>query len=141
MANAARDKLLTVLRVLATLIALRSLMNLGKPFGTGSGLVFCGFLLKGPAMWVLAPALGIYMLIWAFGLWGLRAYAVPMGFAYLALVTANLIGFPLTEGLREGITLPMYGVYALVAFGAPALALWLLLRLRAAAPSASPARA
>jgi hypothetical protein len=134
MAKPGSDKLLTTLRVLAVLIALRSLMNLGKPFGTGSGLVFLGFLLTGPAMWVLAPALGIYMLVWTWGLWGLRSYAVPMGFAYLALVTVNLVGFPLTEGLREGITLPMYGVYALVAFGAPALALWLLIRLRAALP-------
>jgi len=45
-----RDKLLTVLRVLAVLIAVRSLMNVGKPFGTGSGLVFFGFLLNGPVM-------------------------------------------------------------------------------------------
>jgi len=125
-----RDKLLTVLRVLAVLIAVRSLMNVGKPFGTGSGLVFFGFLLNGPVMWVLAPALGIYMLAWAYGLWGLRGYAVPMGFAYLMLVAVNLIGFPLTEGLRAGVTLPMYAVYALVAFGTPALAQWLLLRLR-----------
>jgi len=79
---------------------------------------------------VLAPALGIYMLAWAYGLWGLRGYAVPMGFAYLMLVAVNLIGFPLTEGLRAGVTLPMYAVYALVAFGTPALAQWLLLRLR-----------
>lgn len=141
MADAQRDKLLVVLRVVATLIALRSLMNLGKPFGTGSGLVFFGFHLTGPPMWVLAPALGVYMLVWCFGLWHLRAWAVPMGFAYLVLVTANLIGFPITQGLREGITLPMYGVYALIAFGAPALAQWLLLRLRGNTAALEPARA
>jgi len=40
----ARDKRLTVLRVLAALIAVRSLGNLGKPLGTGSGAGVPGYL-------------------------------------------------------------------------------------------------
>lgn len=128
----ARDKRLTVLRVLAALIAVRSLGNLGKPLGTGSGLVFLGYLLTGPLMWVLAPLLGLYMLVWAYGLWHLRAFAVPMGLAYIALVVVNVIGFPLHQQLPAGATLPMYAVYALVAVGTPALALAILMQLRAA---------
>jgi len=81
-------------------------------------------------MWVLAPLLGVYMIVWVSGAYRLKAWAVPMGVAYLVLVAANLIGFPLTYGLREGITMPMYLAYAAVAFGAPALVLWLLVRLR-----------
>ena len=60
MAEERRDTAVIVLRVIAVLIALRSLGNLGKPFGTGSGLMFFGFLLKGPVMWVLAPLVGLY---------------------------------------------------------------------------------
>jgi hypothetical protein len=127
------DPRLLVLRVLAVLIALRSLTNIGKPFGTGSGLVFLGYLLTGPLMWVLAPLLGVYMLVWAYGLWTLAAYARPMGLAYVALVTINVIGFPLHQSLPPGATLPMYAVYALVAVGVPALAVVLHGRLRAAA--------
>jgi len=130
MTDLRRDRSLLVLRVVAVLIGLRALMNLGKPFGTGSGLVFFGFHLTGPAMWVLAPLLGVYMIVWVSGAYRLKAWAVPMGVAYLVLVAANLIGFPLTYGLREGITMPMYLAYAAVAFGAPALVLWLLVRLR-----------
>src|SRR5258706_11739550 len=108
MAEARREKFLLVLRVLAALIAVRSLGNLGKPLGTGSGLVFLGYLLTGPVMWVLAPLLGLYMLVWAYGLWHLRAVAVPMGLAYSALVVVNVIGFPLHQSLPAGATLPMY---------------------------------
>ena len=135
MARERRDQRLVVLRVLAALFALRSLGNLGKPLGTGTGLVFLGYLLTGPVMWLLAPLLGLYMLVWAYGLWTLRGYAVPMGLAYLALVVVNVIGFPLHQSLPPGATLPMYGVYALIAVGAPALAIVILIRLRAAAPT------
>ena len=128
----ARDKWLTVLRVLAALIAVRSLGNLLKPFGTGTGLVFLGYLLTGPWMWLLAPLLGLYMLVWAYGLWNVQAVAVPMGLAYVVLVVVNVIGFPLHQALPAGATLPMYAVYALVAVGTPALALAILMQLRAA---------
>lgn len=131
MADARRDNLLLVLRVLAALIAVRALGNLGKPFGTGSGLVFGGYLLTGRAMLVLAPLLGLYMLVWAYGLWRLQGFAIPMGFAYIALVIVNVIGFPIHQSLPAGATLPMYAVYALVAVGTPALALTILMQLRA----------
>jgi len=121
-----------VLRVLAALIALRALTNVGKPLGTGTGLVLFGVLLEGPVLWVLGPLLGVYMLAWAYGLWQLRSWAVPMGVAYLGLVAANLLLFPLLNALPGGTTLPMYLVYALVAFGVPALALGLLVRVRRA---------
>ena len=132
-----RDPLLVVLRTIALLIALRSLGNLGKPFGTGTGLMFFGFMLKGPAMWVLAPAVGLYMIAWAYGLWNLRSFAVPMGVAYLGYVVVNLIGFPLTEGLPKGAEPWMYAIYALVGFGVPALALWILVTRRRARDASS----
>jgi hypothetical protein len=132
MAEAPRDTGLMALRVIAVLVALRSLTNLFKPFGTGSGLVFLGTLLTGSSMYVLAPLLGLYMLIWAYGLWGARPFALPMGIAYAALVAINILRFPFAEGLPSGVTVPMYAVYGLVAVGIPVVAVWLLARRRGA---------
>jgi hypothetical protein len=71
----------TVLRVIAVLIGLRGLMNLGKPFGTGSGMVFLGTLYKGTAMAVLGALVGATML-------GIH----PLAYVPYSLVA---LGFPL----------------------------------------------
>ena len=84
----------TVLRVFAVLIALRALTNVFKPLGAGSGLVFFGTLLGGPANLILAPLVGFYMLAYAYGIWTQQRFALPMGIAYAVFVTINLIMFP-----------------------------------------------
>jgi hypothetical protein len=131
MADTAQDRERLALRVIAVLVALRSLSNLFKPFGTGSGLVFLGTLLKGPVMYVLAPLLGVYMIVWAYGLWHERRFALPMGIAYAIFVAINILRFPVAEGLPDGVTMPMYAVYGIVAVGFPLVAVWLLAKRRA----------
>jgi hypothetical protein len=121
---------LTLLRVVAVLIALRGCMNIGKPLGTGTGLVFLGTLLTGTPMLVLAPLLGIYMIVWAWTLWHVRGAALWMGLPYLALIAVNIFRFPSAMGLPPRVTMPMYAVYGVVALGVPALALWLVASLR-----------
>ena len=71
----------TTLRVFAILIALRALTDVLKPLGAGSGFVFFGKFLTGAACYVLAPIVGVVMLIYAYGLWQLRRFAMPMGIA------------------------------------------------------------
>jgi hypothetical protein len=121
---------LTSLRILAVLIALRGVMNIGKPLGTGTGLVFLGTLLTGTPMLILAPLLGVYMIVWAWTLWRVRGVALWMGVPYLALIAVNIFRFPSAMGLPAGVTMPMYAVYGIVALGVPALALWLVVTLR-----------
>ncbi len=99
----------TLLRVLAVLIGFRGVGNLLKRFGTGSGLVVFGRLL--PRETLLAPLLGVGMLLYAYGLWTRRAWALPLGVAYALFATANLVLFPVVTGLPPGITMPMYSVY------------------------------
>lgn len=121
---------LGLLRVIAVLIALRACMNLGKPFGTGTGLVFLGSLLTGTPMVILAPLLGLYMIVWAWTLWHVRPAAMWLGLPYLAFIAVNIVRFPIATGLPQYATMPMYAVYGLVALGVPALALWLVASLR-----------
>lgn len=120
----------TTLRVFAILIALRALTDVVKPLGAGSGFVFFGKFLTGMACYVLAPIVGVLMLVYAYGLWQLRRFAVPMGVAYAALVTINLAVFPILQGLPARFNVLAYAAFALVALGVSWGAVWLLLQRR-----------
>ena len=100
---------LTILRLLAAFIALRAIGNVLKPFGAGTGLVVFGRLW--PPTTPLAPLLGVVMLVYAWGLWTRRAWALPLGIAYAIFATINIVLFPLLQPI--GPLAPwMYGVFA-----------------------------
>ncbi len=120
----------TTLRVFAVLIGLRALTDVLKPFGAGSGFVFFGKLLTGTASHILAPLVGVLMLVYAYGLWQLRRFALPMGIAYGILVTINLVVFPMLQELPGGFGPVAYGVFTLIGLGVSWGAVWLLLQRR-----------
>lgn len=103
--------------VMAALLALRALGNVFKPLGTGSGLVFFGKLLDGTANLILAPALGIYLLIYAYGMYDRRQYTLPMGFVYAVFVIFNVCLFPLIEPMPSGWGMGAYSVFGILAIG------------------------
>ncbi len=119
------------LRVFAALIGLRALTNVFKPVGAGSGLVFFGKLLTGAANWILAPLVGFYMLIYAYGIWKMRRFALPMGIAYAIYVAINLIVFPMLQPLPSQMGLGSVVLYSAVALGIPVATVWLLSRRKA----------
>ena len=131
-----RDHGVTLIRVLAALVALRALTDFGKPFGTGSGIVVLGQLVTGAPMVALSVAIGAWMLVLAWALWTVRPLAVPLGAAYVAYVLVNLIRFPMVQGLPKNLPYPPaavaagYVVYALVALGVPGIATLLVARRR-----------
>jgi len=118
------------LRVFAVLIGLRALTNVFKPLGAGSGLVFFGKLLTGIANIILAPLVGIAMLIYVYGLWTMRRFALPMGVLYGMFVVINMALFPVLQPLPEGVTAAKYAVFVVVGLGVCWGAVWLLLRRR-----------
>jgi len=120
-----RNWIRTATLVMAILIAIRALTNVFKPLGAG-GLVFFGKLLSGGANAILAPALGIYMLIFAYGMYDRRQYALPMGILYTVFVVFNVLLFPVFEPLPGGWGMGGYSVFGLIAVGGPAFAVWLL---------------
>jgi hypothetical protein len=125
-------------RALAVVFVLRALTNLGKPLGTGTGLVFFGTLITGTPMLIVAPLLGAYMIVWAWGLWHATSWARPMGAAYVCLVLVNVLRFPMQQPLPPGVNLAMYAAYGAVALGVPVFALWLLREVYTPAAEASP---
>jgi hypothetical protein len=120
----------TTVRVFAILIALRALTDVLKPLGAGSGFVFFGKFFTGMACYVLAPIVGAVMLVYAYGLWQLRRFALPMGVAYGVLVTINLAVFPILQGLPARFNVLAYVAFALIGFGVSWGAVWLLLQHR-----------
>ena len=97
MADSKRGGVLTVLAVLFTLLAIEDLL---KPFhleGPTTGLVFFGTRLSGMANAIMGPLLGIFLLIYAAGIWRMRRYALYVAYVYAVYVSINLILFTTTN--------------------------------------------
>jgi hypothetical protein len=115
-------------RIVALLIAIRGLTNFGKPFSEASGFVVLGHLLHGMATTVVAPVVGLLMLVYAWGLSVARPWALPLGVVYALWATVNVVAFPLVEGVPARFAPWMYVVFAVPGVVVPWLAVWLLTR-------------
>src|SRR5262245_7464838 len=128
MAKASRGTALTVAAVLFGLLAVSNLM---KPLQIGSqtGFVLFGKRLSGLANTIFGPLFGLYLAIYATGIWGMRRRALPMGVVYAIYVVLNLILFTVRMPQQSG-TLLFGLVYMTVAIGVSSGAAWLLWRQR-----------
>jgi len=128
-----RGPLLTVLAVLFGLLAVSDLTKpLQESFGAGlrPGFVLFGHRLSGAANAVVGPLFGLYLIVYAAGIWRMRRWALPMGTIYAAYVIANLTLFQLRdpEPMREGLLFD--AVYAVVAIGVSWGTVWVLSQRR-----------
>jgi len=97
MAESRRGGFLTTMAILFVILAITDIL---KPFhleGATTGLVFFGKRLSGTPDAILGPVLGIILLTYAAGIWGMRRYAMYLGFAYAIYVTINLVLFTATN--------------------------------------------
>jgi hypothetical protein len=92
MANQRRGAALTIF---AILFALMAISNFGKPLShqAGVGFVFLGTRLSGGPNMIIAPIFGIILGVYAYGIWAMRKFALPIGFFYALYVIANMILF------------------------------------------------
>jgi hypothetical protein len=81
-----------VLTVCAVLFALLAISNFSKPFhlSPNVGFVFLGTKTHGIANAILGPAFGLLLLAYAFGIWGMHRWALPIGYAYAVYVILNI---------------------------------------------------
>jgi hypothetical protein len=131
MARTDRGPLLTVFALLFGVLAISNFMKplAGKPGEVG--FVFFGQRLAGTPNAIIGPLFGLYLLVYAVGIWRLRRYALPMGIAYAAYVIVNLTLFTVRdpEAFKNGA---LFGViYSLVAIGVSSGAAYLLAQRRA----------
>lgn len=120
-----------VLTTFAALFALLALSNISKPLSGGrAGFVFLGTKTAGVANAILGPAFGIFLLIYAAGIWWQKRWALPMAWLYAAYVPINLTLF--TIKTRERWQSPAFGLaYVAVALGVSWGSAILLTRCRA----------
>jgi hypothetical protein len=134
MASEQRGRALTTFAILFGVLAVSNLL---KPLQLGgaehTGFVFFGQRTTGTANAVLGPLFGIYLLVYAVGVWRLRRFALPMSWAYAAYVIVNLIAFSVRGESQPGVGPVIFAiVYALVAIGVSSGAALVLTRRKAA---------
>jgi len=121
------------LTVFAVLFGLLAISNMSKPLQltSSAGFVFFGKRLDGVGNMILGPLFGILLAVYAYGIWNMRRFALPIAHAYATYVILNLILF--TFQVPEGYTLPIafMAVYAAVAIGVSVSAAVLLTQRRA----------
>jgi hypothetical protein len=120
-----------VLTTFAVLFALLALSNIWKPLSEGrAGFVFLGTKTAGVANAILGPAFGIFLLIYAAGIWWQKRWVVPLAWVYAAYVLINLTLF--TIKTPERWQPPAFAlVYVAVALGVSWGSAILLTRRRA----------
>jgi hypothetical protein len=130
MATSTRGPALTACALLFGLLALS---NFAKPvtLGPTPGFVLLGRRLSGATSAAVGSLFGLYLLVYAAGIWRMQRWALPMGVLYAAYVIANLLLFVVRdpEPMREGLLFT--GVYTVVAIGVSSGTVWLLAQRRA----------
>jgi hypothetical protein len=120
---ARRDALMTTLAVLMALLALS---NFAKPIGQAmdpggnAGFVLFGHRLHGIANAIVGPLFGLLLAAYAYGVWTLKRWVVPLAIAYAVFVVINLVLFVLDPPPGPPTPVPFMLLYALVAIGVSA---------------------
>src|SRR5215469_3114301 len=117
------------LTVFALLFVLVAITDFIKPFHffPNDGFVFFGTKLTGVTNAIVAPLFGMFLLIFAFGIWSMRWYALPTAYAATACVVANMLLYTMKN--VDMHPLPLINV--VVGIGVP-LAAAIVLSLRKA---------
>ncbi len=83
------------LTIFAILFGLLAISNFLKPFShdPGVGFVFMGVRLHGTGNAVMGPLFGLCLAIYAYGIWAMRRFALPVAYIYTAWVIVNMVLF------------------------------------------------
>ena len=121
-----RGATLTIFALLFVLVAITDFI---KPFHffPNDGFVFLGTKLTGNANAVVAPLFGLVLLVYAYGIWSMRWYALPFAYIATACVIVNMIMYT----AKNGDTRPLPIVTVVIGIAVP-LAAAMVLSLRRA---------
>jgi hypothetical protein len=83
------------LTIFALLFGLLAISNFSKPLShdPGIGFVFMGVRLKGTANAIMGPLFGICLVIYAYGIWTMRRFALPVAWIFTGWVIVNTVLF------------------------------------------------
>jgi hypothetical protein len=118
MPRAERGSALSIFAVLFALLAVSNFLKPLKLGGDQTGFVLFGARLTGLANAVVGPLFGIFQLIYAYGIWTMRRFALPMAHAYALYVVINLFLFSERNPTPDTLGAKIFGiVYFVVAIG------------------------
>jgi hypothetical protein len=127
MANSRRGVFLTTMAILFVVLAITDIL---KPFrleGPTTGLVFFGHRLSGAPDAIVGALVGIFLLVYAVGVWRMLRYAMYLGFAYAIYVTLNIViftvSYPMPTDRPDQIFGIVYSTLAIVFSWATAIVL------------------
>jgi hypothetical protein len=123
------------LTVAAILFGILAISNLAKPLAIGptTGFVFLGKRLSGTPNLIAGPIFGLILAAYAYGVWTMRRWAIPLGGLYALYVILNLVLFPFRTPPPPGagVGWQLFGlVYSAVAIGISGGAYWTLSKRR-----------
>jgi hypothetical protein len=98
MAERSRGALLTIFAILFGLLALSNFL---KPFLHGGTFVFLGTKMTGGANLVLSWLFGILLAAYAYGIWTMRKFALPIAYFFFPWVVLNTILFAVKNPPKE----------------------------------------
>jgi hypothetical protein len=131
MPQAQRGRALTVFAILFAVLAISNFL---KPLQIGeqTGFVLFGARLSGTANTIAGPLFGLFLAIYAYGIWNMRRFALPMSHAYATYVILNLILFSFRTPTPDTVGYQIFGVvYSAVAIGVSVGAAVLLTKRKA----------
>jgi hypothetical protein len=104
MAGKSRGAALTIFALLFVLLAIS---DFAKPFfhDPGVGFVFLGHKLTGTGNAVMGPLFGVLLVIYAYGIWTMRRYALPVAYIFTGWVIVNGV---LYSHIYRGPQPPLY---------------------------------
>jgi hypothetical protein len=96
MAGKSRGAALTIFALLFVLLAIS---DFAKPFShdANTGFVFLGHKLAGRANAVMGPLFGLLLVVYAYGIWTMRRWALPAAYIFTGWVVVNMVLFILNN--------------------------------------------
>ena len=116
MAQAERGNVLTVFAILFAILAVSNLL---KPLqlNESTGFVLFGSRLSGMPNTIAGILAGLYLLVYAYGIWHMKRFVVGMAHAYALYVILNLLLFMYSDDVEAGELGLFYLLYSVVAIG------------------------
>lgn len=121
------------LTIFALLFVLLAISNFSKPFShdPGIGFVCLGVRQSGTPNAILGTLFGIGLLIFAYGIWTMRHYAMPVAYIFLAWVIINTILFRIKNPNQPPASIAFTIFATLLGIGVPLATAIILSRRRA----------
>ncbi len=116
MAQAERGNVLTVFAVLFAVLAVSNLLKPLQLHET-TGFVLFGARLSGMPNAIAGILAGLYLLVYAYGIWHMKRFVIGMAHAYALYVILNLLLFMYSDDVEADELGLFYLLYSVVAIG------------------------